>query len=95
MTTHLIDEMILYSLYCTVTGNNIPEDEKQTQSPESTLKPKHLQEILISLGCPTPPCNVLSWYFSEGEGGSHEDTSCCHALRSQKQHDCHPSATTL
>lgn len=53
MKTHLIHEMILYSLYCTVTRNNIPEDEKQTPSPESTLKPKHLQEIFISLGSPT------------------------------------------
>lgn len=38
--------------------------------------------------------SVFSWHFSEGEGGFHEDTSCSHALKSQKQHDCSPSATT-
>lgn len=70
---------------------NVFEDEKQTLSPEIILKSEHLQEIIIPLGF-LP--NVFSWHFSEGEGGSHEDTSGSHALKSQKQHDCPPSATT-
>lgn len=69
----------------------IEDFEKQTPSPEIVLKLEHLQEIIISLGF-FP--SVFSWHFSEEEGGFHEGTSCSHALKSQKQHDCPPSATT-
>lgn len=75
-----------------MTKDHVSEDEKQTSSPDIILKPEHLQEIIIPLGF-LP--NIFSWHFSEGEGGFHEDTSCFHALKSQKQHDYPPSATTL
>lgn len=69
----------------------IEDSEKQTPSPEIILKLEHLQEKIIPLGF--LPC-VFSWHFSEEEGGFHVGTSCSHALKSQKRHDCPPSATT-
>lgn len=86
----LIDGIIFNSLYCKMTKDNVSEDEEQTPSPEIILKPEYLHEIIIPLDF-LP--SVFSWHFSEGEGGFHEDTSCFHALKSQKQHDCLLSAT--
>lgn len=86
----LIDGIIFNSLYRKMTMDNVSEDEEQTLSPEIILKPEHLQEIIPLGFLPS----VFSWHFSEGEGGFHEDTSCSHALKSQKQHDCSLSATT-
>lgn len=74
-----------------MTKENVSEDEKQTPPPEIILKPEHLQEVILPLGfLPSD----FSWHFSEEEGGSHEDISWSPALKSQKQHDCLPSATT-
>lgn len=45
----LIDGIILYSLHCKMTKDNVSDDEKQTPSPsEIILKPEQLQETIIS-----------------------------------------------
>lgn len=74
-----------------MTKDNVSHDEKQTPSssdyPEArtTSGNNYILDFLPI---------VFSWHFSEGEGDFHEDTSCSHALKSQKQRDCPPSATT-